>query len=189
MGKATTDSADKKYWVLMLESIIPEEALRAAIQNEKEYIKIFPRPAFASAISIAAEHNREIVIATNIIAGNDARQKEHMMKAINRLCFLAPKGRITVERNLTWGDGAAVLEKLKPFAKDAVVMSSDIAFLDAAKKEGMQTIWIDNRVNAKDTVETDHEMVKIPDWLMFFMSRSIEQQHKKKPKSPAPAPG
>ena len=190
MSQTATDLAARKYWIITLESLIPPDLLAKALHddNDRDYIKIFPRPAFASALSIAAEHGREIIIVTAITHPDDTRQRQHMMKAVNRLCFLPPLARQTVERNLCFGDNATIREKLRTIAPDAMIIAGDRALLDTAKADGMKSVWL-RAAEAPPEPQSDHQDAKIPEWLMFFMSRALEKQHKNNMKLSGPAPG
>jgi hypothetical protein len=190
MSQTVTDLAARKYWVVTLESLIPPDLLEKTLHhdNDRDYIKIFPRPAFASALSIAAEHGREIIIVTTITQPDPARQRQHMLKSVNRLCFLAPAARQTVERNLCFGDNATIRDKLRAIAPDAVMIAGDRALLDAVRDDGVKSVWL-RAADAPAGTDSGHQEVKIADWLMFFMSRALEKQHKNNMKLSGPAPG
>ena len=189
MADTLTDFAARPYWVFMLESVTSPDALRAALASDRtaDYAKIFPRPALGAAMGVAAAHGREIVVATAIACADDGRQRDHMKKAVNRLSFLSPAVRRTVDANLCHGDSTALLAHLAPIARDATVISGDRDFLDRAHAMGMKTIWLDENPVGTPAGDSPHYRVRIAEWLMFFMARSLEKSSKNmKPGAPVP---
>lgn len=189
MTHTVPELAARKYWVVQLESIIPADDLRTALasNSDKDYNKIRPIPAFGFALNSAVRHGRDIVIVTGITTPDDARQREHMRKAISRLCFLSPATHKNIADNMRYGDNITLRAQFHNVAGQCAVISHDKSFLDSLHRDGMKTVLM-TRFGAPAQDPGAHMQVKIGEWLMFFMAQALENAEKTAKKQAAPKP-
>ncbi len=186
MTDKTSRLAGRKIWIVTLESLIPEETLKTAFNTgaRADFIKIFPRPAFSASVTDAVNSGRVVVIASAIETSEPGAKAERMGEAIKRLCFLPPAAQKIVSENMLSGNIATIEVRLQQDPANTALICTDIALLDKAHALGAATAWIDIEGKGKLPENSPHLHIKIADWLLFFMSRSLLPP--KHPKPPAP---
>ena len=183
MTTSSAQLAARKNWVLVLESLVPEDVLRQALESgeNSDYLKIRANPGLSGAIAIAHKYGKNIHFMTTICADDAAKQQLPLQNTLQKLCLLPPETRQKIIGGFCCGDRKECLRQLSAMNDDVTLLASDVAFLDDAKKQAadIKTVIILTDDNKNDAFSgSPHTPVKNPDWLMFFMSRALEKRQK-----------